>query len=310
MEFKNLFCKNCNFTCHRESDWKRHINTSKHKKKDFHLINKCKSSIIINKTEYSCDNCCKKYKHRNSLWYHLKKCKQISDDTNSENIECFEINNNNQIVESYDDEKLDFKSLIFELISQNKELQNQIMELSKNTIINSNNNINNNNKTFNIQMFLNEKCKDALTMNQFIESLKITMDDVERFGTDGFIEGITKIFIKNLKMLDISKRPVHCSDLKREIIYVKEDDNTWQKDDENKETMKKTINKIAYKNFLRIQDWREENPEYKDPESKVNDKYQKIMFEAMGGYTKEENEKNFAKIIRNVSKQITIDKTL
>ena len=310
MEFKNLFCKNCNFTCHRESDWKRHINTLKHKKKDFYPINKCKSSIIINKTEYSCENCCKKYKHRNSLWYHLKKCKQISDDTNSENIECFEINNNNQIVESYDDEKLDFKSLIFELISQNKELQNQIMELSKNTIINSNNNINNNNKTFNIQMFLNEKCKDALTMNQFIESLKITMDDVERFGTDGFIEGITKIFIKNLKMLDISKRPVHCSDLKREIIYVKEDDNTWQKDDENKETMKKTINKIAYKNFLRIQDWREENPEYKDPESKVNDKYQKIMFEAMGGYTKEENEKNFAKIIRNVSKQITIDKTL
>ncbi len=290
-------CTKCEYTTSKNSEWKKHLLTIKHNNN-----NKNNKDISNN---FLCE-CGKKYKHLSTLSSHKKICdinnkETFIDELNINiNQETFMTSIGQNIIEVLK-QNSDFKELILE---QNK----IIMELSKSVgSLNSNNNINNNNKTFNIQMFLNETCKDALSMNEFIESLKITMEDVERFGTDGFIEGITKIFLKNLKMLDISKRPVHCSDLKREILYVKED-NTWQKDSEEKETMKKTIKKIAHKNFLRIQDWREENPEYKDPESKVNDKYQKIMFEAMGGYTKEEDEKNFAKIIRNVSKAVTINK--
>ena len=302
-------CDVCNIKCKRIYELNKHKLTNKHK-------------MNSERSNFRC-NCGKIYKKNSGLVKHKTKCLSNNDtEYTLMNDTCSEINNDiisDNICDINNISNIFHNENILELVKQNKEFKELLLEQNKIIVelsksmgslnINNNNN-NNNNKTFNIQMFLNEKCKDALTMNQFIESLKITMDDVERFGTEGFIEGITKIFVKNIKMLDISKRPVHCSDLKREVIYIKEDDNTWQKDNENKETMKKTINKIAHKNFLRIQDWREKNPEYKDPESKVNDRYQQIMFESMGGYTKEENEKNFAKIIRNVSKEITIDKSL
>ena len=321
-----FLCEICDYNTRNKKDYLKHCLTDKHK---------CRvngnEKIPKKSPNYFC-LCGKKYVTNNGLWEHLKNCKlnntndniqNINDNINDNISEKSEDNQNITLSELFNEDEDDnnqldnLTSIIFELVKQNKDFQkmlieqnNQILELSKN-VGSNNNNINsyNSNNTFNLQLFLNEKCKDALTINEFIDSLKITMDDVERFGTHGFIEGISKIFLKNLKMLDICKRPFHCSDLKREILYVKEE-NTWKKDDENKEVMKKTINKIAFKNFLRIQDWREENPEYKDPESKVNDKYQKIMFEAMGGYTKEEDEKNFAKIIRNISKEITIDRKL
>ena len=307
------FCNSCNLNCITNKDYQNHLLTRKHRKNIGEVKNCC--------YEFECNVCGKNYKYSSGLSRHKKYCIDEELEEEITDIICISDNADDESNTNTNSKQIS-PELFMKLLEQNMEVLKQnsefkellteqnkvIMELSKNAGCFNNNN--NNNKTFNIQMFLNETCKDALSMNEFIDSLKITMDDVERFGTEGFIEGITKIFLKNLKMLDIYKRPVHCSDLKREIIYIKDDNNTWQKDNEEKEVMKKTINKIAHKNFLRIQDWREENPEYKDYDSKVNDKYQKIMFEAMGGYTKEENEKNFAKIIRNVSKQVTIDKSV
>ena len=298
---KKYCCEICDFKTYKKSNYDIHILRPKH-------INVTLSDKFGDKkkaTTYECDVCNKIYKSRNGLWVHYKKIHKNVEEKNSEDK--IEEENNYQLIVN-EDGTFDLKNIIMELLEQNKELQKQIMELSKNSIINNTNNtnINNSNNTFNLQVFLNEKCKDALNMKQFIESLKITMDDVERFGTDGFVEGITKIFLRNIKMLDVSKRPIHCCDLKRETLYIKEDDNTWQKDNENKEGIKKAIKQIAHKNFIKLQDWKKENPEYKDSESKVNDKYQLIMYESMGG--KNDDEKNYGKIIHNISKEIVINK--
>ena len=279
-------CSECNYKTYKKYNYDKHVKTFKH------IQNKDNNEIIEKRyKKYKCDTCEKSYKSNNGLWLHKKKC-------------------NNKIITQTPLENMDYKELILTLINQNKELQTQIIELSKektNIIYENYGNINN--KTFNLQLFLNEKCKDALNINEFIDTLNISFNEIERFGTEGYVEGISRIFINGVKKLDIYKRPLHCSDFKREILFLK-NENTWEKDNENKEKMKSVIKKIAYKNILRIQDWRNEHPEYKDPESKVSDKYQKILGESMGGYTDEENEKYFDKIIRRVAKEVTIDKSL
>jgi hypothetical protein len=198
----------------------------------------------------------------------------------------------------------EFKDLIIDQTNENKELQKQIIELSKEkSIVNNNNTINNNN--FNLNIFLNEKCKDALNIMDFINSLKVQLEDLENTGKLGYVQGITKIFVRGLKELDITKRPIHCSDLKRETMYVK--DATWEKDNEKRQ-MKKAIKHIASKNFKQIHEWVEENPESKDIESKKHDQYMKIINKSTGGINEEEDETMYKKIITNVAKEVVIDK--
>jgi hypothetical protein len=285
---KKFGCEKCDYYTCRKSQYDRHILSAKHKKTDSLLTNtdiKCsESSIII----FFCE-CGKQYKHRQSLFNHKKKCIHISDSESKT-----EINNQQPTNE-----------LVLTLLNQNMELQKQIIELckEKNTVIN--NNTTNNN--FNLNFFLNEKCKDALNIMDFINQLQLKLSDLDMVGRIGYVEGISKIFIRGLKELDVFKRPIHCSDFKREVLYVKDKDS-WEKDNEEKKKLKTAIKFIAAKNFKQLNDWKEENPDSDDYDSKKHMEYHNIIIKAAGGSNNEEDDKNFNKIIKNVAKEVTIDK--
>jgi Txe/YoeB family toxin of Txe-Axe toxin-antitoxin module len=204
------------------------------------------------------------------------------------------------------------KEFILSVMKQNNELHNIIIELSKEKSIITNTNItgnttNSHNKSFNLQFFLNETCKDAMNIGDFVDSLKLQLSDLEKVGEVGYIEGISNIIVKNLKELDVTKRPVHCTDKKREIVYIK-DNNIWEKD-EDKSKMHKLIKKVVYKNANMFSKFREVHPDCTKYYSKFSDQYHKIIYESMGGKGDNEDEKN-EKIIKNVLKQVTIDKNI
>jgi len=290
-----FYCEKCQFETDNKKDFSKHNLTAKHKKLANNNDLTTKKPIILPKM-YFCANCSKEYKDRAGLWRHKKKCTII--DTSSSNIILELVKQNHE-----------FKELIYEQNKQNLELQKQVIELASKTnsgnIINSNNTTNNN--KFNLNFFLNEQCKDALNIMDFVNSLTIQLTDLENIGRLGYTEGISKIFINGLKQLDIFKRPIHCSDLKRETLYVK-DENIWEKDSEEKGKIKQAIKSIANKNIKQIPDWQKENPSSQDTSTKKHDEYMKIVGESMGGFNAEEDERNYNKIIKNVAKEVTIDK--
>lgn len=194
------------------------------------------------------------------------------------------------------------------LIEQQKiitELVNKPTTINNNNSNNTNSNNTNSNNKFNLNFFLNEQCKDALNITDFVNSLKLQLEDLENTGKYGFVEGISRIFIKGLKELDIHKRPIHCSDLKRETMYVK-DQNIWEKENSEKIKLYKTIGEIAHKNINQIPLWSEKNPDSSDSESKKNDMFLQIVYESMGGNNEEETNKYYDKIVKNVSREVTI----
>jgi len=198
------------------------------------------------------------------------------------------------------------------LVTFMKEMKETMVEMFKhiqpvnNTTMSHSHN-NSHNKTFNLQFFLNEQCKDALNIDEFVSSIKIKLSDLENTGRLGYVEGISRILIKNLKDLETHKRPIHCSDLKREVLYIKSDDK-WEKEDENNDQIRSAIKKVANQNIRQIPVWTNEHPECKDPTSKTNDQYLKIVSNAMSGISSEEQTKNVTQIIKNVAKEIVIDK--
>jgi hypothetical protein len=195
--------------------------------------------------------------------------------------------------------------MFYDLLKQNNELQKSIIELSKEKGTNITTNSNNN--TFNLQVFLNETCKDAINLTDFINQIQVSISDLEETGKLGYAEGISKVFIKNLNDIDYNIRPLHCSDSKRETFYIK-DDNHWFKDDDHKSNLTKAIKQVANKNIKKISDWQKLNPDYSDPESKKNDKYMNIVLNSMSGSSKEEADKNYEKIVKNISKEVIIEK--
>ena len=270
-------CEKCDYITSRKSSYDKHILTSKHSQVTFGDQKVAKNCI-----QNICPKCSKNYLSRNGLWKHKKTC------------------NNNLI-----NDISTLTKTVLEVVKQNKELTQQICLLSKEkTITNINNS---NNKNFNINFFLNEQCKDALNITDFVNSLQPQINDLEETGRLGFVQGISRIFINGLNQLDVHQRPLHCSDFKREIIYIK-DSNEWTKENENKDKLTTAIKKVAHKNMQQIQSWQKSNPLYKDPESKQNDKYMKIVYESMPGSSKEESEKNYNKIIKNIAKETIIDK--
>jgi len=204
-----------------------------------------------------------------------------------------------------------------ELINDNKEMKQIILEQNNtisnlvkngiNTSVNTTNSLNNNNnKTFNLQFFLNETCKDAMNIMDFVDSIKLQLSDLEKVGELGYAQGISNIITTNLKALDVTQRPVHCTDKKRETMYIK-DENKWEKEDDNKTNLRKAIKRVANRNIKLLPQFREKNPEYKNSSSRVSDKYDKIVLEAMGGAGDNDIEKE-DKIIHNISKCTTIEK--
>ena len=314
LSFK-FYCEKCHYGTSKKSNMTNHANSIKHKS----MENKLNSNDFKPKLsqDHICQKCNKKYKDNSGLWRHKKKCDIIfnnektineDDEHTTENIK--DIIGSNMFFELLKQNN-DFKELIIEQNKQIVEQNKMIVDLStKTTITNNNSNYNNcNNKTFNLQVFLNEKCKDALNITDFVNSLNLSLTDLENVGESGFVNGISKIFIKGLRSLDVFKRPIHCSDLKRETMYLKEQ-NVWEKDNENKDRLKKVVKLIAHKNFGKLMDWKEKYPECKNSDSKKNDQYMKIICASMGAKTKAEDDELYNKIIRNVAKEVTIDKEL
>jgi hypothetical protein len=237
--------------------------------------------------KFSCI-CGKDYKYRQGLFVHRKKCKY------TKNIP---------------EESLNEKQLILSILQQNNHLQNQIIELCKEkSITNINTNINSNNKTFNLNVFLNETCKDAMNIMDFVESIQLQLSDLEKVGKLGFINGISDIITSNLKALDVNKRPVHCTDKKREILYVK-DENKWEKEEEDKKRLRKAIKKVVSKNQRLLPIYKEVHPDCGKSSSIYSDQYNKMIIESMGGLGNNDLEKE-DKIIKKITKEVSIDKNL
>jgi hypothetical protein len=300
-DIKKFVCKECDFSCCKKGDWNRHILRPKHI--NLTMSNDYETTNASYKTNI-CNICGKDYKSRNGLWNHKKKC----------NIEekPKELSLNNQLSSVITPE------LVMELIKNNKELQSIILEqhttlnnlvkngISNTTANNSHNNNNSNNKTFNLQFFLNETCKDAMNIMDFVDSIKLQLSDLEKVGELGYTQGISNIITTNLKALDITQRPVHCTDKKRETMYIKDEDK-WNKEDDNNTKLRQAIKRVANKNIKLLPKFREKYPDYGNSSSKISDKYDHIVIEAMGGAGDNDIEKE-NKIIHNISKCVVIDK--
>jgi hypothetical protein len=295
-------CKVCDFSCCKKGDWNRHIVRPKH-------INLTLSNTCDKKTSYTCNICDKIYFSRNGLWNHKKTCSEsVVIDKPTEHKETTD---KDLIMLLINDNK-EFKQLVIELCKEKDELktmmieqQNILLEVCKNGT--NNNHTNSHNKAFNLNFFLNETCKDAMNITDFVESIKLQLTDLERVGELGYVEGISNIITSKLKALDVTQRPVHCTDKKRETMYVK-DENTWEKDEEKKK-MHKLVKKVADKNMRLLPEYREKYPDYIKASSLCSDKYNQMFLESFGGsgdnnYEKEE------KIIQKVSREVFVDKAV
>jgi hypothetical protein len=296
-------CQLCDFKCSKHSNWENHLKTKKHIHR--HNGNKMEIMEMNFDSQHICD-CGKKYKSYSGLWKHSKTCNKFTKKMpkNAENAE------NNYLM---DFDTTDKDQLIMMLVKQNSELiketsecKTMMMEIIKNGT-NNTTHTNSHNKTFNMQIFLNETCKDALNIADFVNSVKLSIEDLEYTGRKGYIEGISNIIVKNLNNLEEYKRPIHCSDFKREILYIKDND-TWTKEDETKPVLTKAIKTIANENIKQIKEWRDLNPDCTDVDSKKNNLYLKIVSNSMNGSTQEESNKNIHKIISNVAKEVIINK--
>jgi len=256
-------------------------------------------------------SCGKQYSHRASLFNHKKLCKtqtEVLDEPENENDPDETIvEPKDKVIELLIKENTDFKNIVLEMVKSNGELQKQMVEMCKNSNNNIHNNtVNSNNKTFNLQFFLNEQCKDAMNLSDFMNSFELGLEDLESIGELGYVEGITKIMVDRLNAMDIYKRPVHCSDAKRETLYVKNDDR-WEKEARNNPKLRYAIKTASFQSMKLTVLWSDTYPESKSSESRLNDKYMKLVFNSTGGTGEIADSEN--KIIRRILKEIVIDKT-
>ena len=322
----NFECKSCSIICRKQSDWNRHLSTTKHKNsanltnpekllpsncticdKIFsskyelkkHITTKSHTDRANNVVKtHECDKCNKVYNSYTGLWQHKRKC-TVQTQTQVPDILAEVLKSNNELQKQNQD-----------IQKQNHDLQQQILDVCKNNVINNNtiNANNSNNKTFNLQVFLNEECKDAMNISDFMSSIQVQLEELECVGRLGFVEGISKIIIKNLKALDIRKRPVHCTDLKRETVYIKEN-GVWVKDDESNTKLRKVIKNVSFRNSKNTRLYRDKYPDCVRSESRLSDIYSIIIIEAMGGGSKTDPKESEDKILRRILKELVFDKS-
>jgi hypothetical protein len=299
----NYNCINCNYITCRKSSYEKHLTTLKHLKISNGNVLETNGNKKLQKScIHTCEICSKKFQNRSGLWKHNKKCIK-------------ECKNDNEIIIN--------KELIMMILKQNQDIlkennelkniivdtQNNMLKVMENGTTNTsitNNNINSHNKSFNLQFFLNETCKNAMNITDFVNSLQLQLCDLEKVGELGYVEGISNIIIKNLNALDVTLRPVHCTDKKRETMYVK-DENKWEKEDDNKSKLHKMIRRVSNKNIDLISEFKELYPDWKKSTSKVSDQFDKIIIESMGGTGDNDFEKE-EKIIKKVAKAVLVDK--
>jgi hypothetical protein len=315
-------CEKCAFECSKKSDWERHVIRPKH-------VNNENNIIKPPENNYTCKKCNKLYKYYSGLWKHNQSCSKIpetiqeeNNDDATENI-TLDINentiktnievsylsnlilevvkNNSELQKQTCDLQKQNQEFQQELQKQNQDFQMQMMEICKTSNVNINSN--NNNKTFNLQVFLNEECKDAMNLSEFIESIHLKLPDLLNVGKLGYTEGISKIILKELNETAQNKRPVHCSDIKRETMYVKQE-NKWEKEGPENLTIKNAIKNIEQKNIaLLMNDWKAEHPDHMKSESSENDEYLRLVNQITSG-----SEDNLNKVVRRIAKDVMINK--
>jgi hypothetical protein len=300
-EIKNaaiFFCDKCDFKCCKQSNYDKHLLTSKHK-------NLTKPNIYNSKNapnHFECASCKKIYKHASTLSAHKKICTQPIPSLPSPPPALALVEN------ALDVQTLSL--LVVELVKSNSDLQKQMADLYKTAnmtnISHVNHTNNSHNKTFNLQFFLNEKCKDAMNIKDFVNSMTLELEDLEEVGKLGYVEGISNIIIRKLNALDVYKRPIHCSDAKREIMFVK-DDNIWEKENSTYDKLRKAIKSVTYKNSALLGPWSEKYPNCLNNQHHLNDVYVQMLGQAMGGresFLESEN-----KIMKKIAKVVLIEKS-
>jgi hypothetical protein len=313
-------CKKCDFKCSKLSNYNCHLLTLKHKRVTTSDKNQAEN-LENDIKQYICKICNKEYKSRNGLWLHKQKCKKEDKELNTET----------QLVttDNTEDITVTDAKIVFELLKQNNEfkefivnhtnqIMTQMMDQSKSMMeivktCNTTNNINNgqiqnNNNHFNIQMYLNETCKNAMTIDEFLDYLQPTIEELEDTARLGYVEGITRIIMRGLKDLEEELRPFHCSDLKRESLFVKNPDGEWEKETDEKPLMLKFVKAVARKNFNNVNEWRKLHPNCRFHDSKSNDMFNQIMLNSTSGRTEEEQKASYEKIIKNITKEAVINK--
>lgn len=315
-------CEKCEFITSNKKDYNRHISSVKHIKRametgggnnqvkyiNFTQQGNKSENIVhitpvqtyngcVESTNYTCETCGQVYQSKSGIWKHKKKCDKINNSSNDAAL----------------------KTMMFDMIKNNQEFQNKVIEMMcvksvaasaaavpvHSEITNSNNFNGTNyshNKTFNLQFFLNEQCKDAMNISDFVSSITLKLSDLDGFGKLGYVEGISKIIIDNLRDTDIYKRPVHCSDAKRETLYVK-DDNRWEREGPENEKMTNAVRVIEHKNISLINEWAKNNPKCEDSSTKENTQYINLSRVVLDG-----DDQNIAKVIKRVTKEVVIDK--
>jgi len=303
-------CIYCDFRTNKKSNYKEHLLTRKHVLEtngNFFQQFPAKQAITA-KHGHNCINCNATYKNKSGLWKHRKKCPNTED--NLDSTYCSNTNTNTNTNSVNNNFITIDKDFFMSMIKDNTEIKSMLFKVIENGINNINtNNINshnnNNNKTFNLQIFLNETCKNAMNISDFVNSIQPTLEDLENVGRVGYAEGISNIILNKLSKMEVSERPFHCSDLKREIMYIKNED-VWSKESNEKPILIKAIKEVAHKNIQNINIWKEKYPGCSEADSRKNDTFLHIISNSMCGTTKEETNKNLNKIVSNLSKKVTI----
>ena len=304
-----FICEICDVKCCRPAELKRHLSTRKHKRKE--SVNNLEEHFITEKI-YECA-CGKIYKTHSGLWKHKKTCVPLISEPPNITLNTTEllsgyIKDKDSVIEILISENKDFKNIILELVKNNGDLQKQLVDVCKNSTTNNiqnTNSHNNNSKTFNLQVFLNEKCKDAMNIMDFVNSMTLELSDLEDVGELGYVEGISKIMIRKLNELDVYKRPIHCSDAKREIMYVR-DENVWAKENSTYDKIRKAIKHVSHKNSCLLGPWSQKYPDCMNNQHRLNDVYVKLIGQAMGGRAEFVDSEN--KIMKRIAKAVLIDK--
>jgi len=293
---RNYECIYCQYITNNKTKYEVHITTAKHKINEYRQQignKKGQKNRKYNKNDFLCNCCNKQYKSRVSLWKHNKKCISIEENGEPEEIKIPTLT----------------PEIFMEVLNQSKELQNVIIEQNKKLLelTSKPNMVNSNNKNFNLQFFLNETCKDAMNIADFVNSLTLTIEDFEATGRLGYIDGISRIIINGLKGLTTEKLPLHCTDLKRETIYIKDND-VWEKENQDKQRVKWAIDNVATKNLQKYKDWKELYPDCEINNTPANHKSVEILLSALGGVGKQQEDKYREKIMKNVFKEVVLDK--
>jgi len=276
-EQKKYYCKNCDYVTNKKSNYDRHILTAKHQSDDKWMTKPEPNEPTIEK-KFEC-SCGKKYKYRQGLHKHQIKCNYVEKTDN-----------------------IDYKEMFLKMMKQNNELMNQVTDLIPKVGNNNNNTINNKNK-FNINIFLNEECKDAITMNEFIKKIEVSLSNLLTTQNKGISEGVSDIFIENMNKLSLYQRPIHCTDVKGEIVYIKSDDDGekvgWKLDEDNKE-LKEALQKISKVQQQNLKKWTDEHPNWeKDPN--LQKEYMKLVKNATDNLKENKREEKVIKKLCNNS---------